>query len=166
MMTAERYARIARWFRARPGAYRVLRLFNQVLPGLSYVLYPLLLAWLALQRDGRFWRVLIVPLAGFALCTAVRRLVHAPRPYEALDIEPLIVRKKTGDSFPSRHMTCAAVIAAAFGYLWPPAGGVLAVTAIGIALVRVLAGIHFPRDVIAGGLLGAACGAIGFWVIP
>lgn len=165
-MTAERYARIAAWFRARPAAYRLLRLLNRSLPLLSYVLYPLLLLWLLANRDGRFLRVLLTPFAGFAICTAVRHFAHAPRPYEVLGIEPLIRRKKTGDSFPSRHMTCAAVIAAAFWYVFPPAGAALAAAAALIAFVRVLAGIHFPRDVLAGGLLGALCGAAGFFLLP
>ena len=35
-----------------------------------------------------------------------------------------------------------------------------------IALIRVIGGVHFPRDVLSGAVLGAACGAVGFWLIP
>ncbi len=161
-----RYGEIAAWFRARPRAFRLLARLNRVLPLLFYYLYPLLLLQLAVRQDGgRFWRVLAVPAAAFLACTAIRHAFHAKRPYETPGFEPLIRREKTGDSFPSRHMTCAAVIASAYGSVYPAAGAVLAVAALGIAVARVLAGIHFPRDVIAGGALGLAFGIVGFGVL-
>ena len=156
------YQKLAAWFRARPVAFRLLRGLNSGLPVLFYVLYPLLLAWLAARRDARFLRVMLTPAAAFLLCTVVRRAIHAKRPYEMPGFEPLIPRRKTGDSFPSRHVTCAAVIAAAYGFIFPPAGWALGTAAAAVAAVRVAAGIHFLRDVIAGGALGLLCGLVGF----
>lgn len=162
-MTAERYRRIAAWFRARPRALRLLALLNKTLPLLFYLLYPLLLIWLAARRDPRLPRFVGIPAAAFLTCTALRKLVRAKRPPEALGIEPLIPRRKAErDSFPSRHMTCAAVIASVYGALCLPAGVLLGAAALLIALARVLGGIHFPRDVLAGGLLGALFGAVLF----
>lgn len=163
-MTAERYRRVSAWFRARPRALRLLKAANAVLPLLFYALYPLLLLWLAVRGDARLPRLVALPAGAFLTCTVLRPLVRAERPEAALGIEPLIPRRKRKrDSFPSRHMTCAAVIAAVYGAVWPLAGAVLAVCAACIALARVLGGIHFPRDVIAGGLLGAAFGAAAFF---
>ncbi len=164
-MTAERYRRISAWFAERPRAYRTLVRLNTGLPLLFYYLYPLLPLGLAARQDSRFWRVLAVPAAAFAVCTLMRYAVHARRPYETEGFEPLIRRGKTGDSFPSRHMTCAAVIASAYGFLWPPAGAALGAAAVGIAVIRVLAGIHYPRDVFAGGALGLLGGVVGFWLL-
>lgn len=157
------YGKIAAWFRARPGALRLLVRLNHVLPLIFYYLYPLLLLQLAVRREsGRFLRVLLVPAAAFASCTILRHIFRAKRPYESRGFVPLIPREKTGDSFPSRHMTSAAVIAAAYWYVYPAVGAALAAAAACIAVVRVLAGVHFPRDVIAGGALGLAFALVGF----
>ena len=164
-MGAERYRKVFAWFSSRPDAFRWLVRLNRWLPRLFYVLYPALLAALGALRDARFLRVLLVPAAAFALCTLLRRAVRAQRPCERLQIEPLIAHRGTRNSFPSRHMACAAVIAAAYGCVYPAAGFALGVLAIGIAVVRVLAGIHFPRDVAAGAALGLGVGVLGFWVL-
>ena len=160
------YGRVAAWFRARPRALRLLTRLNHVLPLVFYYLYPLLLLQLAVRQEGgRFLRVLLVPAAAFAFCTILRRLIRAERPYESPGFVPLISREKTGDSFPSRHMTSAAVIAFAYWYVYPAAGAALAAAAVCIAVTRVLAGIHFPRDVLAGGTLGFVFGFVGFRLI-
>lgn len=160
------YRRVAAWFAARPGARRSLTRLNHVLPLLFYYLYPLLLLQLAVRQEReQFMRSLLVPAAAFAACTVLRRLIHARRPYEEPGIVPLIPRQGTGDSFPSRHMTSAAVIAVAYGAVYPLAGALLAAAAVGIAVTRVLAGIHYIRDVAAGGALGLAFGMVGFFVL-
>lgn len=165
-MTAERYGRIAAWFRARPMALRLLALANRALPLLFYLLYPALLLWLAARGDARLPWLTAFPAGAFLTCTVLRKAVKAARPAEALGIKPLLSRRKAGrDSFPSRHMTCAAAIASAYGAVSPPAGCILGLLALAIALVRVLGGIHFPRDVLAGGILGALFGAAAFFAV-
>lgn len=162
-MTAERYRKIAAWFGARRGALRLLKALNKALPLLFYGLYPLLLVWLLLRQDARLMRLTALPAGAFLTCTVLRPLLHAPRPAEALGITPLLPKRKAKrDSFPSRHLTCASVIAAVFGAVSPPLGCILAAAAVLMAAARVLAGVHFPRDVIAGALLGAAFGAFAF----
>lgn len=164
-MTKESYDRVEKWFTARPGLLDLMKGLNRWLPRVVYCAYPLLLAMLALRRDGRFFRVLLVPAAAFAAVTVLRELWNFPRPYEELDIHPLIPREKSGHSFPSRHVASAAVIAVAFWYVWPPAGIVLSVIALLIAAIRPLAGIHFPRDVIVGMGFGLIIGIAGFWFL-
>ena len=157
------YSSIAAWFTARPRALRLLKRMNYVLPLVFYYLYPLLLLQLAVrQESARFLRVLLAPAAAFVSCTILRHVFHAKRPYESPGFVPLIPREKTGDSFPSRHMTSAAVIAAAYWYVYPAVGAALTAAAVCIAVTRVLAGVHFPRDVLVGGVLGFALGLVGF----
>ena len=50
-----------------------------------------------------------------------------------------------------------------FSPLW---GAALMAAGAVMAAARVLGGVHFPRDVIAGALIGAGCGIAGFWLIP
>lgn len=164
-MTKERYDKIRSWFLRRPAALAALKALNAWLPRLVYCGYPLLLACLALRGDGRFFRVLLVPAAAFGSVTVLRKLWDRPRPYEALDIEPLIPRNKKGHSFPSRHVASVTVIALAFFYVSPPLGLAMTGIALLIALIRPLAGIHFPRDVAAGAAFSLLLGLLGFWVI-
>ncbi len=164
-MTKESYDRIRAWFLRRPAALRAMKALNRILPGVVYCAYPLLLAALAYQRDPRFLRALLVPAAAFGLVTVFRRLWDLPRPYEKLGIEPLIPRAKKGRSFPSRHVASVTVIALACWYVWPPLGAAMTGIALVIAVVRPLAGIHFPRDVLAGAALSLAVGVFGFWLV-
>ena len=165
-MTAQRYEKIGQWFRARPAALRILKLLNKLLPAVVYVLYPLTAALLLLGRDMRLVRFLVVPAVGFCAVTVVRRKINAPRPYEVLNICPLIPRNKSGESFPSRHLSAMFLITMAMGWLNPM--NYLPLTVIGLAMmaVRVLAGIHFPKDVFAGAALGIFIGLIGLYWIP
>ena len=72
-----------------------------ILPLLLYALYPILLLFLLLRQDDRFLRVLLTPGISFVLLSIFRDRFNAPRPYEALDIDPLIRKNTKGHSFPA-----------------------------------------------------------------
>ena len=61
-------------------------------------------------------------------------------------------------SFPSGHTITAFAIAIALGAFYPMLRVELLFCAASIAASRILLGMHFLSDVIAGGLLGAALG--------
>lgn len=165
-MTAERYAKIEGWFLSRPRALWWLRALNRWLPLVLYVAYPILILCLALWLDVRVWKVVYIPAAVFVAVTVVRKLVNAKRPYETLGITPLISKDKPGESFPSRHVASAFVIAEAFGYINLPLGVAVGVVALLIAVLRPLAGVHFPRDVIFGALFSLLLGLPAFIFLP
>ena len=164
-MTEQRYHAVADWFRARPAALRLLVLANKLLPALVYLSYAALLGLLVLRRDPRFWRALTVPAAVFCGGTLLRAKLNFPRPYEVYHTPPLTPKDRAGQSFPSRHMFSAAVIAVCGLWLWPPVGYALAAVTLLLAPARVLAGVHFVRDVAAGALLGGVLGWIGFYLL-
>lgn len=147
---------------------QALRGANRALTLLGYVAYPLLLALVGMQavvaRDaavaGLFWRALLVPVLSFSAVSAARARMNAPRPYEQLDIRPLIVKNTRGRSFPSRHVFSAFVIAMGWLVWCRPVGIVLLVLSGVLAVVRVLGGVHWPRDVVAGAALGVAAGLL------
>ena len=161
-MTKEQYETISRPFRGRPGAVKALKALNRVLTLSCYFLYPALLLWAFVTKDPRLLRLVLVPAISFVSLSVVRRGLNRPRPYEALDIIPLIPREKKGESFPSRHVFSVFVIAMTWGWVCPPVGWLLGAVGVLLAVTRVVAGIHFPRDVLAGALLGMACGWVGF----
>ena len=176
-MTAQRYQAIFDWFRARPAALRALGYAQKISVLGVYLVYGTVLAVTLWQRNGQFWRVLAVPAAVYVLGTLLRATINRPRPYEALNFTPLFPKDTKGQSMPSRHCFSAAAIAAAVWYVLPPLGAVLAVLAVIIAVSRVVTGVHFVSDVLAGLAFGlvfavagrvayiAAASALGFYAI-
>lgn len=165
-MKAERFPALLAALRRRPALAALVIWANQLLPLPAYLLYPAGAVWLLWQRDPRLVRYLLAPAAVLVLGSGLRRALRAPRPYQLADYVPLVHRGKTDDSFPSRHLFSASVIAVAFWYLCPPLGAALTAAALLLAPARVLAGVHFPRDVLAGLALGFAGGWLGFFALP
>ena len=98
---------------------------------------------------------------GFIAVTVARKLINAKRPYEVYDFYGDPPRKKKGEAHPSRHCYSASVIAM-LGIAVSPfltlGTGILALI---IAVTRVVTGVHFVRDVIAGLTLGILFGGAG-----
>ena len=93
--------------------------------------------------------------------TALRAVLNRPRPYEALGFDPLFPKDTKGKSMPSRHCFSAAAIAVTACSVSVPLGVLLWVLAVGIALTRVLTGVHYPSDVLAGLAFGGIAAVLG-----
>ena len=136
-----------------------------ILTRIVYIIYPVLLIYLAINKEPDLLRALLVPGISFVLVSIFRYLLNAPRPYEVTGTEPIIKRKGSGKSFPSRHTFSVFVIAVTVFYFWPVAGIITGLAGALLATVRVLGGVHYVRDVIAGAAIGIGCGLIGFYLI-
>ena len=163
-MTAAQYERWTAPFRS-PGRAKAVRVINRGLTVLSFAAYPLALAWLWMQNDPRLWSSILVPGAGFGAVSLFRRVYNAPRPYEALDIVPLKEKDKQGQSFPSRHVFSIFIIAMTLLRLSVPLGAVFLTFGVVLAWCRVILGVHFPRDVLAGAVVGIFWAWVGYWMI-
>ncbi|MBQ6495978.1 MAG: phosphatase PAP2 family protein [Firmicutes bacterium] len=144
---------------------RVIITTDLILTRTVYLIYPALLIYLAVKKEPALLQALLVPGISFVLVSIFRYFLNAPRPYEVTGKEPIIQRKGTGKSFPSRHTFSTFVIAVTVFYFWPPAGILTGIAGAVLATVRVLGGVHFVRDVIAGAVIGIGCGVIGFYLI-
>lgn len=161
------YTRITRPFRSHPLWIKGLWWANALLVILMYIAYPVLL-WHVYRQTGSFFaplflRVLGVPAVSFLLVTVVRSSINRPRPYESHAIRPLLPRNKQGESLPSRHVFSSTVIAMTYLYLYPAWGMMFLLVSLLSALVRVLAGVHYPSDVLAGFVIGVGAG-LAFWL--
>ena len=85
--------------------------------GIVAVVYAATLVWLVATGDMRWVRFALVPGATLVLVSVVRKGINAARPYEAHNVDPLLPAKTKGQSMPSRHVTCAVVIACAMAWL-------------------------------------------------
>ncbi len=164
-MHREFYDALARPFETNEKNKRRLLLANRIVTDVFFLIYPAMLVVLLIFKDPRFWQVLLVPVISFIIVTIFRRIVSAKRPYEVWDVQPLIEKETAGRSFPSRHAFSAFMIAMAMLWLCVPAGIVLLVVAALLSVVRVIARVHFVRDVIAGAAIAVGLAILGFWVI-
>lgn len=158
-----RYQRWSRFIRQYPKAAAFICLINKSMTYIFYGWYPVFLGILAYEKDPRLKWCILIPAISFVVLSAIRRLINRPRPYTSLDIQPLIQKSDVGESMPSRHVFSATMIAMTVYAVFPVLGAVLMGLAVILAVVRVLAGVHYPSDVSMGMLSGVLCGFVLFF---
>lgn len=160
----EWYDHIAGKIENRPIFLRLLRTFNWFMTVAMPIVYLTLLATTYLQ-DGLGKQVgiyLFIPASGFMILSFLRKKINAPRPYEEWDIKPLLDRDSPGQSIPSRHVFSATIISMACLHASLTMGMICLTLSAFLGLVRVLGGVHFPKDVVVGYICGLAWGVIFF----
>ena len=164
-MNRTRYAALLAACEARPRLRRGLLLVIRGLPWGMVLLYPpLVLRALAVWGAGA-WPVLVFPAGTLLLVEGLRRLFPRPRPFERWGLPPLVPHRG-GGAFPSRHAASAAVIWAVSTAVFPAAALPLALLVLAIAATRLVSGLHGPRDVLGGLLLGLAMGLSACLLLP
>lgn len=163
-MNKDFYVRLHKQVMEHPALRKAVTWSVKLLPGIVYAAYPLLVVYLGVWHRENVLRGILVPAIGFLLVTVLRAWINAPRPYEAMGIPSITPKDTKGKSFPSRHAACGSVIAVTALFTAPALGWVLLVISLLIALSRVMAGVHYIKDVTAGWLLGAAVGLLGFLI--
>lgn len=88
-----------------------------------------------------------------------------PRPYAVLDHPLLLVAPTLDPAFPSDHAVMAGAVAAGLWLVSRRLGVVAGVAALVMAAARVYVGAHWPGDVLAGLLVGAAVSLIGYLLV-
>ncbi len=164
-MTKESYLKITGLIREDPKKIRLVRSTNQLLTRFVFLLYPIFLFLLLLQKNPHFLRAILVPAISFVAVTVFRKVVNVPRPYEKFDMPPVLEKDTKGKSFPSRHVFSIFIIAMSIFYIHTGSGILLFIAGTVLAVLRVIGGVHEPRDVIAGALIGILSGVIGFYII-
>lgn len=166
-MTKETYVNITQPFRDNPKMARGIHIANKICTLSMYLAYPLLILYMFWMRDAYVARVIMVPLDSFIILSVFRYFVNRPRPYEKYDLPPVIAKDTKGKSFPSRHVFSAMVIAMTFllASPWSWLGVLFVVVAVLLAIVRVLSGVHFISDVVAGAGFAIVAAVVGYIVI-
>ena len=155
-MKKETYIKMTQPFRDNPQMAKGLHIINRICTGSMYVLYPLLLVYLLWTKDAGLLKAFLVPAISFIVLSLGRYFINRKRPYEAFEVAPVIPKDTKGKSFPSRHVFSATVIAMTFLCVspWAWLGVVLLMLAILEAVVRVVSGVHYISDVVAGMVVG------------
>ena len=160
----EWYDHIAGNIGNKPFLLSLLRTFNRFMTVVMPMIYLTLLATTYLQQ-GLGKQVLIyvfIPASGFVILSFLRKKINAPRPYEEWDIKPLLDRDSPGQSMPSRHVFSATIISMACLHASLTMGMICLTLSAFLGLVRVLGGVHYPKDVVVGYICGLVWGVIFF----
>jgi undecaprenyl-diphosphatase len=112
-----------------------IKVFIQKWKEISFVFFSSILAWLSAY--------------------VLKFIFHTPRPF---DVFPQInsLFRETGYAFPSGHATFFMALAVALFFLDKKVGYVFIFFALLIGIARIMAGVHFPIDILGGFMLGFA----------
>ena len=158
------YERIRPFFVSHPPYLSLLKWVNRLVTLLMPLLYVYVL-WSVYLENSKSWEVLaylLVPASGFILLSVIRKQINWPRPYEIGMLPPLLDREGKGSSMPSRHVFSAAIISIVAWGVNPNLSILGLSLALLLAGVRVLAGLHFVRDVVVGFVVALLWGIVSF----
>lgn len=134
-----------------------------------YVVVILFLMWAFFRsRRGERGEMLLVAglaafVARFGVTELIRLFYQRPRPFLDLPVHQLLTSREW--SFPSGHATFFFALATAV-YLYDKKWGAgFFIAALLIAISRVAAGVHYPSDIVAGFLIGAAVAYAAFYLV-
>jgi membrane-associated phospholipid phosphatase len=121
--------------------------------------------------DGNAMAAVLWAAAGCLVAVAINQLlghlVGRARPYTAMPDVHVLISRTTDFSFPSDHAIAVGAVAAGLLIADRALGWIAAVLAVLMAAARVYVGVHYPGDVLAGLVVGAAVVAAGsFLALP
>ena len=160
----EWYDHIAGNIGNNPFLLSLLRTFNRFMTVVMPIVYLTLLTTIYF-REGFGKQALMyvfIPASGFVILSFLRKKINASRPYEEWNIKPLLDRDSPGQSMPSRHVFSATIISMACLHASLTMGMICLTLSAFLGLVRVLGGVHYPKDVVVGYICGLVWGVIFF----
>lgn len=165
VISTETYKSIVGFFKRNKPCNTVLKLCYNFLPLIMFASYGILIVFMFFSDIKIFARITLSPLTVFAIVTFFKKIFNRPRPYEKFATTSVFGKNKKGESMPSRHTACAFIIAMAFMYVSIPLGIAYLIISTLIMISRVLAGVHFISDVIAGMAISLLYGYFSFFII-
>jgi undecaprenyl-diphosphatase len=111
-------------------------------------------------------QMLSTGVIGLALYKLLKQRVARARPYADCPGIRACTRALDHYSFPSGHTLHAVAYAVVLGWHFRWAAWVLAPYAVLVALSRVVLGLHYPSDVVAGAITGGAVATAVLWGWP
>ncbi|MCX6755187.1 MAG: phosphatase PAP2 family protein [Candidatus Nomurabacteria bacterium] len=93
-------------------------------------------------------------ILAWCLASLLKILFHTPRPFDAFtNVHSLI--SESGFAFPSGHATFYSALAVSLFFCHKKVGYVFMFFAFIIGITRIMAGVHFPVDILGGFVLGS-----------
>ena len=143
----EWYQNISSRLTSHPTLLFLLRSFNRLMTVAMPLVYLALLVttYLKLGLGQQVGVYVLIPSTGFVMLSLFRKKIC-----------PLLEKDSSGQSMPSRPVFSATIISMACLHASLPVGLACLLFSALLGLVRVLGGVHYPKDV----LVGYACGLV------
>lgn len=148
---------LLRFLNGFPSNLMFLPYLISLLGSITFVLSIILVFWIIGKEDKGFMLFLSVIVTG-AIVYGLKLLFKRKRPYLVVEgIKKFI--EAGGYSFPSGHASLAFILATVLSGFYKKGKNLYFLAAL-IALSRIVLGVHYPTDVLAGSLLGIFIGKI------
>lgn len=117
------------------------------------VLLFLVIVYFSREKFYMFWvTVISAVVARFGVTSLIRLFYHRPRPFTVYSVHKLITENDY--SFPSGHSSFFFAMAAAIYFYNKKWGIVFFVAALFMNISRIIAGVHYPSDILGGVVVG------------
>lgn len=136
---------------------------------IGFLLIGGLFIFLAFHEDKKkgardIFVVLSAAVAAYVVSKIIKILFPHPRPFEVLPQMHLLYPYDGGDSFPSGHATFYMALASALFFYHRKLAIAYFFGALLVGFGRIVVGVHWPVDVLAGFFIGGIVGAATFLV--
>ena len=95
----------------------------------------------------------------------LKKWVRRPRPYQVHHDCMYAFHPIDSFSMPSGHAAASALTAVHICYFYPAYAVVAVLWSTMVGFSRVLLGVHYPLDVLAGFALGSVCSLFSFYIV-
>lgn len=100
----------------------------------------------------------------FVVAEVIKYIFSRSRPFVTLDGVQQLLQHSAGRSFPSGHASLAFAIATAMAFYYPKTSILFFIAAINVGVARVVAGVHWPSDILGGALIGIVTAWLAHWI--
>ncbi|MEZ5524079.1 MAG: phosphatase PAP2 family protein [Pseudomonadales bacterium] len=134
--------------------------------GWLQLIFPLGLILFSVDDSLLFFKMLIVGfLIERPLYWVLKNSLKRRRPPEAIPCFQSVITASDKFSFPSGHTAAAFLLATLVLLVYGTAAWVLLPWAVCVGASRIVLGVHFPGDIIAGAILGTSIGYYAAYLV-
>lgn len=166
------YSDLSKRISDNAGLVKGLNFFDKAITYFTAVSYLLFLAYGLRLGINSYphdftiaYRSIIIPGVAFVIVSLYRKLVSSPRPYEVYGFVPALKKDTMGKSFPSRHVFSIFIVAFTYMQTSTALGLIFVFLGIALGIIRVVGGVHFIKDVIAGAVIAIITGFTGYIIL-